>query len=114
MAAADIPIRLGPMLSAEGPFCWFIHVASWDRDRRRPLWALTQRRNTYWLLVNSFDDDEQIRVENQRHPVASGRSYLCQPGRLADIGSTGGNSRPGSTSICGGIPSGPSRLTPRA
>ena len=59
------------MLCAEGPFCPFIHVASWDR---RTPWSLRQRRNTYWLLVTSFTGEEQISVEGQRYRVPTGGS----------------------------------------
>lgn len=49
------------------------------------------RRLSQWLIVQSLEGSEQIRVAGIDHEVPRGSIYLIPPGTLADLGSTRGN-----------------------
>jgi AraC-like DNA-binding protein len=72
-----------------GTFTPWIHCAG-DEPRRFP-WSLPGRRLSHWLLVTSLDGEEQLVVEDRAVAIPRGGSYLIQPGRLADLGSSRGN-----------------------
>src|SRR6478609_4587778 len=79
------------MLALTAAYCPYIHCCG-DAPRPQP-WGKPQRRLAHYLLVTSFEGEEQIVVDGDRYQIATGMSYLIQPNQLTDLWSVKG-SRP--------------------
>lgn len=70
-------------------FCPWIHVAGDGQRFHR--WKSPLRELTHWLAVVSDQGSERIVVDGTAYDIASGASYLIQPGSQAELSSVVGN-----------------------
>lgn len=80
------------MLAAEGPYTPWIHLA--DNGPRPPGWSIHQRVLSHYLLVVSYEGQEENIINGRAYTVPRNGAYLVQPGVLTQLISSPGGSRP--------------------